>query len=240
MDVIAVRPPHRRAGRAALLSALAGIILAGLALRHWLADATAAAPDVLSGGAPVLLLGAALLCMLNAALLAHMRSAAMQSGVRDPDTGLYRRAYADEILPQWMARDDRGGHSELAALLLRVDYLDEIRRRYGIAGSERVLAAVGRLLSGQARGADLPVRYDDRQLVVFLHCAEAEQAVAFGRRIAMLLSAQQLEWRGDVIKVTASMGVALRRPGEPLDALLGRAAARLEEARAGGANRIAA
>ena len=43
--------------------------------------------------------------------------------------------------------------------------------------------------------------------------------VAFGRRLAMLLSGQQIGWRGDLIKVTVGMGVALRRTGESLEQL---------------------
>ncbi|MCB1637103.1 MAG: hypothetical protein KDI51_21130, partial [Xanthomonadales bacterium] len=72
--------------------------------------------------------------------------------------------------------------------------------------------------------------FDDTHLAVFLHCREADQAVAFGRRLSMLLSGQQLDWHGDLIKVTVSMGIALRETGESMEQLNARAAARLAAA----------
>lgn len=240
MDLIAARPARGPAVWVARLSVFVGAVLAVLALRHWIVQDLAAGPGGVSRAAEVLLLGSAMLCVLTAGLLARARGKVDDPAACDPATGLYRHAFAEAVLPQLLARDDRSGRSELAMVLLGVDYLDEIRRRYGAAGAERVLASVGRVLKGQARSADLPVRHDDRCLAVFLHCAEVDQAVAFARRIAMLLAAQQLDWRGDVIKVTACMGVALRLPGESLDELQARAAGRLQAAEAAGANRIQA
>ena len=50
----------------------------------------------------------------------------------------------------------------------------------------------------------------------------------------MLLSAEQYELQGDVIKVSVSIGAAIRSNGEALESLQQRAAASLRETRAAG------
>lgn len=191
------------------------------------------------GGYQGLLLAVALLAALLAGvLLVRVRRGTVDATARDPVTTLYTRGYADEMVPRLMARDDRDGRSELALVLIGVDYLDEVRRRYGDRAVDEVMHLVGRQICGQARADDLPSRYDDVHLAVFLHCRETDQAVAFGRRLAMLLSGQQIDWHGDLIKVTVSMGVALRRTGESLEQLSGRAVAGLAVAAGRGPGQI--
>lgn len=191
------------------------------------------------GGYPALLLAVALLAILLAGVaFVRVRRSTVDVIARDPVTALYTREYADETVPRLMARDDRDGCSELALVLIGVDYLDEVRRRYGDRAVDEVMHLVGRQICGQARAGDLPSRFDDAHLAVFLHCRETDQAVAFGRRLAMLLSGQQIDWHGDLIKVTVSMGVALRRTGESLEQLSGRAVAGLAVAAARGPGQI--
>jgi diguanylate cyclase (GGDEF)-like protein len=171
-------------------------------------------------------------------LVSRLRRAASDVALRDATSSLYNRVYMDEMVARLAARDDRAGRSQIALVMLRIDYLEQIGLRYGQSAADRVLGLVGRKIRSQAREGDIAARFDQQTLAVFLQCEEAEQAVAFGRRLATLLGAEQLDWRGDVIKVTASMGVAVRALGESVDALSGRAAARLAQASGSGSGRI--
>jgi diguanylate cyclase (GGDEF)-like protein len=181
---------------------------------------------------------AVILVVAGAWMIARTRRIAGDAAVRDAITGLYDRAYVEDWVPRLMARDDRAGHSQLALIVLRIDLLDQIERRYGAAVTAQALRLVGRKICSQIRTGDIPARLDARTLGVFLQCDEAEQAVAFGRRLGMLLGAEQLDWRGDVIKVSASMGVAVRATNESLDALYARAADRLRQASDSGSGQI--
>jgi|GEM_PF-4218556 len=208
-------------------------IVTGLAASHWIQNGPGPAmlPGALQAGSQGLLLGIALLVALLAGVaFLRVRRGYADTIARDAVTALYTRQYADEMVPRLMARDDRGGCSELVLVLIGVDFLADIRQRYGGRVVDEVMRLVGRQICGQARADDLPSRFDDTHFAVYLHCREADHAVAFGRRLAMLLSGQQLDWHGDLIKVTVSMGIVLRDTGESLEQLNARAAARLAAA----------
>lgn len=170
----------------------------------------------------VLALGFALL-LIACALVLRSHQRRLQSGMRDPLTGLYTAPYAAEALPGLVARDDRAGHSRLVLVRVRIDGIDDIRRRYGGRAVDLVLGTAGRLIRSQTREDDLPVEPDDDGFAIFLHCEELDQAGAFCRRLATLLRSEQLDWHGDVIKVSASAGIAARQIGESIDAVQRRA-----------------
>lgn len=226
-------------GRALLLLMLIGIGLSGVMLGSWLNG------ERLVGGAVGSIRGAAvflplgLLLVLTAAVFYFKTHAGAQDPAsRDALTGLYTRDYADEMVRGLIARDDRSGHGALALMMLRVDALDEIRSRYGLAGVEQVMALVGSQIRGQTRGGDLASCDDRSTFAVYLHCDSIEQALAFGRRIAMLLSAQQLDLQGDVIKITLGIGASMRESAEPLAPFRARVGEKLAAAQRAGRGEV--
>lgn len=187
-----------------------------------------------------MLLVAALSVIVALTLLLRGRHSNADDATRDPVTGLYSRIYMGEMVPGLIARDDRAGVSQLTLVLLRVDFLDAIRGRHGRPAADRILAVLGRQVRSQTRAGDIPARLDEQGLAIFLQCGEVDQATAFGRRLGTLLAGEQLELGGDVVKISVSTGVAVRRPGESLEMLLARAAEKLALARDAGSNRIVA
>jgi diguanylate cyclase (GGDEF)-like protein len=218
---------------ASRLLLMLGFTLAGLLLGHWWTVQQPGAGGQGTGlwGQAALLLGCVLLLGFAViSVLLERSAAAREAQLRDPVSGLYRREHADGFLARQLAREERQGTSRLALVLIRVDHLDLLRRRYGSDVVEQALRLVGRQVRGQTRDGDLPVRHAEGMFAVYLDADEIEQAQAFGRRISMLLLSQQLDWHGDVIKVDVSLGIALRVPGEGLDTLLQRAARGFEVA----------
>jgi diguanylate cyclase (GGDEF)-like protein len=204
-------------------------------------NATSGADRALSDGVSgPLLVVAAMLVLAVALALVRGREIAPARATRDPFSGLYTRDHAEEAIPSLLARADRAGRHRLALVLISIDYLESIRRRYGVSAVEYVMRLIGVQVLSQTRVGDIAVRYEDGLIAVFLQCDEIDQAVSFGRRVAMLLSGQQLDWGGDVIKISASMGVVLRLPGESMAGLTARAVDRLAQANQSGANQIAA
>lgn len=164
----------------------------------------------------VLAIGFGLL-LFASTLLLRSRQSLSQAVMRDPLTGLYSRFYAAEALPGLFARDDRAGRSRLVLVRVEIDGMDDVRRRYGSRAVALILGTVGRHIHSQSREDDLPVEPDGEGFAIYLHCEEAEQARAFCRRLATLLRSEQLEWEGDVIKVSASMWITVRQIGESED-----------------------
>lgn len=205
------------------------------------ASATLSSPLTAEIGlSAVMLLVVTLLLFSAVALLLRGRHSSADDAMRDPTTRLYKRICMDEMVPALMARDDRAGISQMTLVMLRIDFLDDIRDRYGRPAADRVLEVLGRKVRSQTRAGDVPVRFDEQCLAVFLQCGEVEQAIAFGRRLGTLLAGEQLELGGDVIKITLSMGIAVRQPCESLQQLLVRAAEKLGSANDAGSNRILA
>lgn len=234
MDIPATEAHNNLAGRAALFMAIMGIGLVGYVVGGWFGPASesvsvgsSSPADTLGlsdGGASfaVLAVGFGLL-LVASGLLMRSRQSLSQTVMRDPLTGLYSRFYAAEALPGLFARDDRVGRSRLVLVRVEIDGLDDVRRRQGASAAAFVLATVGRHIRSQTREDDLPVEPDGEGFAIYLHCEDADQARAFCRRLATLLRGEQLDWEGEVIKIAASMWIAVRQIGESSDDMRQRA-----------------
>jgi len=241
----AQRNPTTRLTQVLVVSAL---VLAGYATAHWLTPASPAdAAVALHPPVPQPMLpdqaAAALLvagiCLVAAMALRMVGRRRASAGTRDALSGLFGPRHAAELLPGLLERDDRTGRSRLALVQIEIDFIEGLRERYGKDATDGVLAAIGRHILSQTRGVDLPTVGEGRVFAVYLRCTEVEQAGAFCRRLATLLRSDQFEWGGEVIKLSASMGVALRQIGEPLDEFQGRARQKLADAKTAGGGRIA-
>ena len=222
-----------------MFMAIMGIGLVGYVVGGWFAptgqSASITAPSVgtqvfSDGGASFVVLAVGFgLLLVASALLMRSRQSLSQAVMRDPLTGLYSRFYAAEALPGLFARDDRVGHSRLVLVRVEIDGLDDVRQRLGASAAAFVLAAVGRHIRSQTREDDLPVEPDGEGFAIYLHCEDADQARAFCRRLATLLRSEQLDWEGEVIKIAASMWIAVRQIGESNDDMRQRATVRQGE-----------
>ena len=206
-------------------------------------DATAPVQTQVSPGGPLaaiaMLVGFVLL-LVACVLLLQSRQTVSASVLRDPLTGLYKRLYAEEALPGLAARDDRNGHSRLALVQVEVESIDELRYRYGIGAVDMVMATVGCHIRSQTREDDLPVEPGRDGFEIYLHCEDIDQARAYCRRLATLMRSEQLDWHGDVIKVTVTTQITLRKLGESIEALQKRSRTPSSSAREQRGNRIEA
>jgi diguanylate cyclase (GGDEF)-like protein len=189
--------------------------------------------DLIESAVPIGSVGLLLMFVLGIglavlAIRAPGSRAASAIGVTDGISGLYLEGHGDELVSRLVARDDRSGQSATTLVVIRVDLLEQLIARYGREIVDVIVHAVGHLVRGQIRSTDIAVQLPGYRFGIYLHCGEQEQALAFGRRIAMLLRSQQIQWQGDEIKLTVSMVVAPRSPGEPLAHLKQRAVGQLD------------
>jgi len=241
----AQRNPTTRLTQVLVVTAL---VLAGYAIAHWLTPASPAdvavppyppvSRPMLPGQAVAALLVAGICLVAAMALRTSGRRRAL-ADTQDAVSGLFCPRHAAEVLPGLLERDDRTGRSRLALVQIEIDFIEDLRERYSKDATDGVLGAIGRHILSQTRGVDLPTMDGGRAFAVYLRCTEVEQAGAFCRRLATLLRSDQFEWGGEVIKLSASMGVALRQIGEPLDEFQDRARQKLAEAKTAGGGRIA-
>jgi len=166
------------------------------------------------------------------------RDKAYQRSIRDSLTGLFNRFYMQDVVQRQCAIHDRDAGSPLAALFLDLDHFKAINDRYGHTVGDEVLRQVASVIREQGRETDVPVRYGGEEFVIFLMGSSALEAGPAGERLRQIFAAAPFAIGDKQIRVTASIGVALRRQRESLEALLRRADEALYRAKTAGRNRL--
>ena len=102
----------------------------------------------------------------------------------------------------------------------------------------QVLQAFARTVQATVRNTDMLARWGGEEFVLMLYDSDAASALGLLERVRAKVQAMELPFDGRSVRVTVSMGVALSRPGEPLERLLERADVALYEAKSQGRNRV--
>lgn len=153
----------------------------------------------------------------------------------DPLTSLANRRFFMEHLEDGIARARIGG-APLSLIMMDLDHFKQINDRFGHAGGDLVLIALAGLLQSQVRGVDLPARLGGEEFAVVMSNADLRVAGDVAERLRTRLA--DLRPLDTSYRVSASFGVAQRRPEEDADALLGRTDDLLYRAKSGGRNQV--
>jgi diguanylate cyclase (GGDEF)-like protein len=190
--------------------ALTGLGLALLVVQSWLTRRLAATADAARHEARA-----------QATLAAH-----------DGLTGLLNRRALDARLA---ALDDQA----FAAIFVDLDHFKAINTAYrDHAVGDAALRAVAAAIRAVVRPGAICARYGGEELCVLLPGVErADHAGTIAERIRVAIGQARLEEAPD-LSVTASIGVAARRAGEPATATLRRANAGLFAAKDAGCDRV--
>lgn len=159
-----------------------------------------------------------------------------QRSIRDPLTNLYTRIYMKDVVQKIFDQQDRDNSSNMVAIMVDVDHFKSINDTYGHSQGDVVLQGVASTILNNCRNADIPIRLGGEEFVIFSQLG-LEGALAFAERLRQQI--ENLQWDG-LAKgrtVTASFGVALRQPEEPLETLISRADVALYRAKHQGRNR---
>ncbi|MBP2328335.1 diguanylate cyclase (GGDEF)-like protein [Kibdelosporangium banguiense] len=139
----------------------------------------------------------------------------------DPLTGLANRALFADRLDHAVAD---GSRRPLVLIFVDLDDFKEVNDRFGHAGGDALLHAVGQRLQDCVRSTGTVARLGGDEFAILLEGEpEAPQAVADRIRNALR---RPFAVHGTLVNVRASMGVVVPDPSEPLissDVLLGRA-----------------
>jgi len=110
---------------------------------------------------------------------------------------------------------------------------------HGHRAGDVVLQTVAKVLRDGSRPKDLVARYGGEEFSVLFSDTPRDDAEAACERLRQAVAGAQCKYEGgDLPRVTASFGLALRRPGESLAELVARADAALYRAKEEGRNRV--
>jgi two-component system cell cycle response regulator len=157
----------------------------------------------------------------------------LEMAVTDGLTGLRNRRYITRHLEGLLRA---GG---VALLMLDVDRFKTVNDTYGHAAGDQVLQDVALRMRQHLRAVDVVARFGGEEFVVAMAGAGQEEAVQVAERLreSLLDSPVTLE-QHKPLAITASIGVAVSRPGDTLDDLTSAADAALYRAKANGRNRV--
>jgi len=148
----------------------------------------------------------------NALLTGKNRELDFRSS-RDPLTALYNRRHFQEFMRDEHVRPERrrtddGERLVHALLLIDIDLFKQTNDRYGHAAGDTVLVAVARRLRETLRETDMIVRWGGEEFLVFVPATSVGKLDEIAARIMHAIASEPIEYRRNLIRVTASIGYA--------------------------------
>lgn len=151
-------------------------------------------------------------------------------------TGVLNRRCFLERAARELAQQAKKG-SAGCVLMLDVDHFKLVNDRFGHAVGDAVLVSIAEVLRKSVGGADLVGRLGGEEFAVFMPMAHIMEATQTAEIVRAGVAALRLIHEGQVLKVTASIGVAVDG-GADLKSLIAEADVALYVAKRSGRNRI--
>lgn len=127
--------------------------------------------------------------------------------ITDGLTGVFNHRRFQERLQEEFIRSGRTAEA-FSVLMIDIDYFKKINDTYGHPAGDAVLKSVAKLLVKLVRRLDVVARYGGEEFVVLLLKSDSKQAVQMAERIRKAVEAAPVEWQGQKIAATVSIGVA--------------------------------
>jgi diguanylate cyclase (GGDEF)-like protein len=155
----------------------------------------------------------------------------------DPLTGCANRRHFIERAHELVALGER--HAlPVSLIIMDLDHFKRVNDTHGHPAGDEVLRLAGRTSRDHIRAADLLGRIGGEEFALLMPHTSADGARLFADRLRQAIGEAEAEIDGGRVRITVSLGLAERRPGESFDQLYARADAALYAAKAGGRNRV--
>lgn len=126
----------------------------------------------------------------------------------------------------------------LSLVFIDIDHFKRMNDTYGHQAGDLVLKAVTNILRRGVREIDIVGRYGGEELIVGLVGAGLNDAKEIAEQLRVKIAETPIRFRDQVIKVTASFGVATLTPDLDLEELIKRADEALYRAKNSGRNKV--
>jgi diguanylate cyclase (GGDEF)-like protein/PAS domain S-box-containing protein len=161
----------------------------------------------------------------------------IDAALTDPLTGLHNRRGLEGRAEALHFRPG-GVPVTQVWIMVDIDHFKRVNDTHGHEAGDEVLKGVAEALRSTARGADLVARFGGEEFVLVLPDTSAELAVRIAERLRVAIEALSTDVGGQVIRVTASFGVAQRAAQDSQLEVLERADAALYSSKKDGRNRV--
>ncbi|WP_434559195.1 diguanylate cyclase [Pseudomonas sp. R1-6] len=153
-------------------------------------------------------------------------------------TGLYNRGHWEGTLKAAYARHQRYGNA-LSLVMLDIDHFKQVNDTYGHQAGDKVIEQVAALLHEHVRESDVAGRYGGEEFGVVLSDTDQAGARIFAERLRKAVGQLLVQYNGQEIRFTISLGVAdLSTPANDHAELIARADQALYTSKKTGRNRV--
>lgn len=156
----------------------------------------------------------------------------------DPLTRVFNAGAYYRACDQQIHASQRANQS-FAVLFIDLDHFKSINDTYGHAVGDDVLRAVAQTLQTAVRRSDIVGRIGGEEFSVFLPNTQVQGAQQLAETLRLAIESIHIEVDGVRLKITASIGVAVKRfDQETMQAIQQHADQAMYEAKRGGRNRV--
>ncbi len=155
-------------------------------------------------------------------------------------TQLYNRGYWEDCLSREFRRYKRT-HQPCSLVMFDIDHFKKVNDTYGHQAGDEVIRFTARTLLDAVRETDIAGRYGGEEFTVLLIDTDQAGALYFCERLRKQIEAAQVEFEGQEITYTVSLGICeAEEELEDYQEWLGRADQSLYQAKHDGRNRSVA
>lgn len=239
--LLAHQVPGEKAASRSTAALLAGVAMLSLT-RALLAPLQVAGNPILN---ETLQFGGVVLYMIFSAGLAfgfvwmttaRLRNQLEMQAQTDSLTGVLNRRALEMAADREISACRRRG-TPLALLAIDLDHFKRLNDTHGHAAGDAMLAAASRQLQRSLRSTDFLARFGGEEFIAVLPDRDGARAFEIAERLRSKLEELQVPFEGQMLRVTASFGVAsLSDPGDSWTDMQRRADRALYAAKQGGRN----
>ncbi len=167
----------------------------------------------------------------------HLQDLLVKHTRIDPLTELWnRRALTDRLKQEWAKIQRHGGTA--AFVMCDIDHFKHVNDTYGHRIGDKIIYRVAKILAGQCRESDLPVRYGGEEFAILIPDEQTGAAAALAERCQREIEEMRLQVGQEDVCVTVSFGVADTDGTTSPETLIESADAALYKAKHAGRNRV--
>jgi len=169
-------------------------------------------------------------------MMRDLNEALKDASTKDALTGIGNRRMLMEHLKTENARSERLNRP-LTVALVDVDRFKSVNDAFGHEAGDRVLVQIASTIKSGIRDYDLCGRWGGEEFMVIMPEITAAEGAEVVERVREAISEIEMQAGDETLRLSASFGVAERRPGESIFDTISRADAALFEAKRHGRNR---
>lgn len=136
----------------------------------------------------------------------QLQAELQELAIRDALTGLYNRRYFEEIFQQEILRNKRENR-QISLAMIDIDLFKNVNDTYGHRAGDEMLISLSKLLRDNTRADDTICRFGGEEFIILLPGLSRENARDRAETWRGEFEKYQLEYNGQQIKTTISVGI---------------------------------